>query len=101
MARAKMPKNVSQLLERLLKNHKRPTISVEDLLNALGQRAYDPLLFIAGLVLISPIGGLPGATAVLGSFIVLVAAQSLFVDTPWLPKWLLRRSASTAKPENG
>ncbi len=93
----KQSENISELLEGIVANHSKPNISIDDLLKAFGQRATDPLLFITALVLLSPIGGLPGATMVFGSFIVLLAGQSLFVDTPWMPQWLRKRKAPTTK----
>lgn len=95
MARDKV-QNVTDLIERLMRKAK-GHVSIDDMLKEFGSRAYDPLLFIVALVLVSPIGGLPGATAILGTFIILVAGQSLFTDTPWLPRWLRERKASASK----
>jgi len=38
--------------------------SVGDLLHVFGRRAYGPVLFVIGLIALSPLGAIPGASVV-------------------------------------
>lgn len=66
--------------------------SVERMLNAVGRTSFAPLILIAGLFIISPIGhviGVPTTAAILVglSALQIVMGRSYI----WLPRWLLRR----------
>jgi len=89
-------KKLCDVLEHLKELANKGDVSLDDVLKSFGTRAYAPLYFIFGLVLLSPIGALPGATAVFGTLIALLAAQSLFTDSPWVPKTLRKRHAKSA-----
>lgn len=70
-------------------------VSVEMIVDVVGQRSFGPLLLIAGLVGISPIGDIPGVPSMLGAMVLLVSAQLLMRRKGfWLPGWLCRRSVS-------
>lgn len=76
-------------------------LSVGDLLDAFGSRAFGPLLAIPGLVALTPLGAVPGAPAVISIFVLLVAGQHVVgLDHPWLPKKLTERSVSKDKWES-
>lgn len=73
-------------------------VSVKDMINTIGQRAFGPLLLVFGLIALSPVGAIPGASLVLGSLIILVAAQVLFGrNAPWFPSRLTRISVESQK----
>jgi hypothetical protein len=62
------------------------TTSLDDLLYALGRRSYGPVLFVIGLVALSPLGSVPGASLVCATLVALLAAQmSLRAGAPWIP----------------
>ncbi|MFI4882632.1 MAG: exopolysaccharide biosynthesis protein [Phycisphaerales bacterium JB064] len=74
------------------------SLSVGDILDAFGTRAFGPLMALPGLVMVTPLGGIPGMPVIVAAFIVLIAAQHLFGrDHPWLPKKLTNRSVSKDK----
>lgn len=61
-------------------------ISVREVLDLIGRRAYGPLLLLVGLISVSPAALIPGSTWALALLTVLIAAQLLFLrKTPWLP----------------
>ncbi len=61
-------------------------ISVREVLDVVGRRAYGPLLLLIGLISISPAALIPGSTWALALLTLLVAGQLLFMrKTPWLP----------------
>lgn len=76
---------------------KKTKVSLDDALKIFGNRAYAPMYFLLGLILLSPLGALPGATAVIGSTIALLALESLFTPTPWIPNQLRKRSVPRNK----
>jgi hypothetical protein len=76
----------------------RERVSLSDLLALLGDRALAALLLIFALPNVVPVP--PGASAILGLPMVLVAAQLAFGGRPWLPDFLARRSLSRAQFEN-
>ncbi|MCC6682456.1 MAG: exopolysaccharide biosynthesis protein [Phycisphaeraceae bacterium] len=69
----------------------RDCISVEMVMDAFENRLFGPLMILPGLILISPLGGIPFLPAVVALFILLIAAQSLFRRKPWVPAWIAQR----------
>ena len=88
---------VTTLLKRLQKRCDKRKVTFDDVLDVFGRRASAPLLFALGILLVSPIGGIPGVAPVFGVVIVLIAGQALFRDGIWLPQWLRKRGTSAAK----
>ena len=72
-------------------------VTVRELLDVIGARAYGPLILAIGLVAVSPIAYIPGVTW--GTALVaLIASMQMAVGrrTPWLPEFALRASFSRA-----
>ena len=68
-------------------------VSLGELLEAAGHRSYGVTLLVPGLLLLSPLSGIPVFPSILAIGIFLTAAQLLIGrDCPWLPEWLLGRS---------
>lgn len=92
-------RNLSQLLiqlERLATEH--DPVTLGQVLEALGQRSFAPLLLVAGLILFSPLSGVPGVPTLMGLTILLTSVQMLLLRRHlWLPQWLLRKSISRAR----
>ncbi|WP_181704957.1 exopolysaccharide biosynthesis protein [Chthonobacter rhizosphaerae] len=73
----------------------RGEVSLADLLKALGQASYGPLLLLPALLIISPLSAFVGFDSVMGILIALVAVQMLFGRKHvWLPQALLRKPVS-------
>lgn len=68
-------------------------VRFEDALEAIGRRAFGPLLLLAGVVTLMPIiSGIPGIPVMMACFTLLVCVQLLMGRrTFWLPAWLTRR----------
>jgi hypothetical protein len=67
------------------------TVTVAELLDAFGRRAYGPLLFVLGLVMLTPVGAIPGAPLVATVLVLLLMGQSLLREgAPWIPSGLRR-----------
>lgn len=71
--------------------------NVGSILRAAGSRAAGPLLFLPALVMVSPIGAIPGVPIVLSTLVILVAGQILVgARSIWLPDFMKERRI----PEN-
>ena len=73
-------------------------VSVADVREKIGTGAFGAALLALGLVLLSPIGGIPGAPTLFSLFFVLIAGQLLVGRRGfWLPSFLLKRSVGSEK----
>jgi hypothetical protein len=65
-------------------------LTLGEILEAVGRRAYGPILLVIGLFAISPATIVPGLTWAAALLTLLVAVQMLIgLKRPWLPKALL------------
>ncbi|WP_144631936.1 exopolysaccharide biosynthesis protein [Bordetella genomosp. 13] len=70
-------------------------ISVERMLNAIGRTSFAPLILIVGLLIMSPLGHVPGMPSTAAVLVGLSAAQIVMGRCHiWLPAWLLRRQVN-------
>ncbi|WP_323843970.1 exopolysaccharide biosynthesis protein [Microbulbifer magnicolonia] len=73
-------------------------VSLEMVVTAVGLRSFAPLLLLVGLILFSPLSGIPGVPTTMALLVLLVTVQLLLGRRHfWLPQWLLRRSISKDK----
>ncbi len=78
--------NLETLLNRLCDSTDGETVSVRDLLQAVGQRAYGPVLTVLGFVSISPLTLIPGANWLVSGVILVFALQMAVGRAyPWIP----------------
>ena len=89
-------KTLTALLDRLLQTTEHNQITVQELVDAIGHRAFPALILVPALIITSPVSGIPGVSALGGLTIGLVAAQYVWGRrSVWLPKFILRRSLSS------
>src|SRR5690606_13121348 len=88
---------VEEILERLHEAaEKEGTVSVNDVVAALGDRGWGPFLFVPAVIEMSPIGGIPGVPTLLATIIAIFAVQIAWGrGHMWLPGFLGRRSVSS------
>jgi hypothetical protein len=92
------PTSLNQLLDRLICAQGDDKITLAALLEAVGRRAFGPMLLVPGLLALSPLSGIPGMPSALGTIVMLVAGQLLLGRRHfWLPDVLLRREIARAK----
>jgi hypothetical protein len=72
--------------------------TVANIIKVIGSRSFGPLLLLIGIILFSPLSGIPGMPTAMGVFLLLIALQLLFGRKYfWLPDWLLKRSVTRTK----
>lgn len=80
------PRSISGTLAALKRAADADRISVGQMVDQLGQRTYGPLLFTIGLLALSPLGAIPGASVVCATLTILLAMQMSFGSgAPWVP----------------
>ena len=77
-------------------------VSLGEIRDAIGGRAYGPLLFMAGAITMTPVSAVPGVPSILALTVILIAGQMLVgSDQVWLPRWMLRLKVKAASLEKG
>lgn len=91
--------NLEQLLDRLDEaGEGQESVSMGHLMDAIGRRSFSPLLLLIGIILVSPLSGIPGLPSTMGVAVFLLSIQMLVRRKYiWLPEWILRRSVSQQK----
>ena len=91
------PESLTELVARI-RDHTRnqDRVSVGDLMTAVGERSFGPLVLLAGLVTVAPlIGDIPGVPTLLGLLVLLTLGQLLFQRrSVWIPSRLSNRHIS-------
>jgi Exopolysaccharide synthesis, ExoD len=80
----------SEVLRSIADDPNRERVSVGDLLAAMGDRAFGALMLVFALPNLIPTP--PGTSSVLGMPLVLLAAQLMLGQRPWLPRLIADRS---------
>ncbi|WP_420963153.1 exopolysaccharide biosynthesis protein [Brucella sp. IR073] len=88
--RAGRGRSFSEILRSLAEEPSRERISIQDMLSAMGDRAFGPLMLLFALPNLLPTP--PGTSGVLGIPLVILAAQLMLGRKPWLPKFIANRS---------
>jgi len=79
--------NLHSLLRSLCTKTEGESVSVRDLLNAVGRRSYGPVILLLGFIALSPLSLIPGANSLVAVITLIFAVQMVFGRAfPWLPK---------------
>ena len=70
----------------------KPRLSIAEMLDSVGRRSFGPLVLLVGLLLVTPLSGIPGMPTTMGLLMLLTLGQ-IFLGRQsfWLPAWLVRR----------
>ncbi|MFI9654830.1 exopolysaccharide biosynthesis protein [Guyparkeria sp. GHLCS8-2] len=90
------PRNLGDLLQRIAEAASgRNEVYFATIMDALGTRSFGPVLLLIGVILVSPLSGLPGMPTLMGVGLALISLQLLMGrEAFWLPGWLLNRNVS-------
>jgi hypothetical protein len=77
-------------------------VTVGELIDAFGRRAYGTLLFFLGAIMLTPVGAIPGAPLVTTVLVALLMGQSVLrKGAPWLPAWVREAEIDSARLQAG
>lgn len=86
---------VQEVVARLDSLSDRDRVELSEIVRAFGETAFIPVLMVLGLVVLSPLSGIPLLPTIFGSMIALIALQLLVGRKRiWLPGVLMRRKVS-------
>lgn len=94
------PADLEELLDRVeIAAREHASVGLGDVVDAIGNRAFGPLLLLPGLVMLAPvIGDIPGVPVLMGLLVIVIASQVLVRRRHiWIPAWIRRRSVSAGK----
>ena len=83
---------LTRLLDRLEQAGEGDAVTVQDVLDATGDRSIMPVVLAIALILVSPLSGIPGLPTLSAIVILLVMGQAVFRrEHLWLPSLLRNR----------
>ncbi len=91
-------RNLADILAALDRTAQGSDVSVGNILDEFGTRAYAPLILVPALILVTPVSGIPGLPTIGATIIFLICIQRLVGRSGiWIPDWLRRRKISREK----
>jgi hypothetical protein len=95
------PRNLEQVLDRLEDAARdRDEVSIEAILESVGNRSFGPLLVVVGIIAMSPLSGIPGLPTTIAVIVLAISVQLLFHKKHfWLPRWVVERTVAQSKFE--
>lgn len=92
------PTSISEVLQQVEAVGLDDKIELRELVAALGEASFGPLLLLPAVIIVSPLSGIPGLPTLGGITIVLISGQMVFGRHHlWLPEWLLARKIGRAR----
>lgn len=91
--------NLQQMLDRMERSAVgQERVSLGSIVDAVGTRSFGPLLLLAGVIMASPLTGIPSMPTAMGLLVFIIASQLLAQKQHfWLPQLILRRSVPSQK----
>jgi len=88
---------LSDVLDRLEAAIEGDEITIQEVIERLGRKSFASVMLIFSLISTSPASAIPGITAAVAAITFFLAAQMILGrDHLWLPRFITRRSLSTA-----
>jgi hypothetical protein len=87
------PANMEQLLDRIEAGAQgRDFVSIGEMMDSVGRRTFGPLVLLVGVILVTPLSGVPGVPTLMGLLTLLTLGQVLLgLKHFWLPQLMVRR----------
>ena len=97
------PRNLGDLLQRIAQvAADRDQVYFATIMEALGTRSFGPVVLLIGVILVSPLSGIPGLPTTMAAGLLLISLQLVLGrDAFWLPRWLMNRHIPAAKLQKG
>jgi hypothetical protein len=77
-------------------------VTLDTVQDMAGRSAFGPMILLPGLVALSPLSGIPTLPTILGTIVILIAAQLVIGrHEVWLPQRLLRARLSRERVDKG
>lgn len=97
------PVDIEELLDRIeAGTGNRAHVSIGEMMDTVGRRSFGPVVLMVGLILVTPLSGLPGMPTLMGLLILLTLGQVLMGRKYfWLPGWLAQREIPRKKLVQG
>lgn len=92
---------LTDIIDDMVADARDGTLTLGDVLDDLGDRSYGPLFFILGLIIMLPIGAIPGVPIIIGAVLIILAAQFVFgLKHPWMPSRFRALSITQEKAQD-
>ena len=63
--------------------------NLQDVIDAIGNRSFGPIITLCGLALVTPLGAIPGAPLIISTIMIVISIRILLgYETVWTPDWL-------------
>lgn len=73
-------------------------VSIGSILHSVGEQSFGPCILVPGLIVMSPIGGIPGVPTTAAIIVILIAGQMLLGrGCCWLPGFIHKRAARRSR----
>lgn len=97
------PADIEELLDRIEAGAAdRSHVSIGEMMDSVGRRTFGPVVLLVGLILVTPLSGVPGMPSLMGLLTLLTLGQVLMGRTHfWLPGWLAQRQIPRKKLVQG
>lgn len=91
-------RSLTDILDALEEAASEDVVSVQQILEEIGNRSFAPMILVPALILVSPLSGIFGLPTIGALFMLLVTLQKLLGrDHVWLPEVLKRRKIGSDK----
>lgn len=97
------PANMEQLLDRLeVGAEDRVYVSIGEMMDFVGRRTFGPVVLLVGIILVTPLSGVPGMPTLMGLLMLITLGQILLGRKHfWLPTWVVNREISVKSLQQG
>ncbi|KPP97527.1 exopolysaccharide biosynthesis protein [Marinobacter sp. HL-58] len=97
------PANIEELLDRIEAGYAEEShVSIGEMMDSVGRRTFGPVVLFVGLILVTPLSGLPGMPTMMGLITLLTLGQILVGRRHfWLPRLLVERRVPRRKLVQG
>ena len=90
------PADMEQLLDRIEAGAvDRAFVSIGEMMDSVGRRTFGPVILLVGVILVTPLSGVPGVPSLMGLITLITLGQLLLGRKHfWMPAWVVGRKIS-------